>query len=78
MAQNKRISLIELKGIIIQSSLGELGYLFARHCGPHNIILREKAYECEAAEQITELVSRQIATIEMDNILTDYLLTDIK
>lgn len=73
---NKRITLRELKDSITQASLGELGYLFGRYCGPHNVILREKVYEYEAAKQITDLVARQIATIEMDNVLTDSLLTD--
>lgn len=74
--QNKKITLRELKDSITTFSLDELGYIFGRYCGPHNVILREKVYEYEAAKQITDLVAREIARIEMDNILTDSLLTD--
>jgi hypothetical protein len=77
MEQAKRkISLKELKENITQASLGELGYLFGRYCGPHNKLLREKIYENEAANQITALVSRTIADIEIHNMLTDQLLAD--
>lgn len=73
---NKKISLQELRTQIAQSSLNELSYLLGRYCGPHNIVLREKVYTYDAARKITDMVALEIASREIDNFLTDSLLSD--
>lgn len=76
MGQTSKITLQQLKEDIIKASLGELGYLLGRYGGPHNVLLREKIYEYEAAKHITDLVAMEIAKRQMDNMLTDSLLSE--
>ncbi len=76
MDQTPKITLQQLKDSIIQASLGELGYLLGRYGGPHNVCLREKVYEYEAARRITDLVAMEIAKRQMDNMLTDSLISE--
>lgn len=76
MDQTPKITLKQLKDDIITASLGELGYMLARYGGPHNVCLREKVYEYDAASRITDLVAMEIAKREMDNLLTDSLLSE--
>ncbi len=74
--QNKKLTYRDLREQITKSSLDELGYLLGRYCGPHNVLLRAKVYEYEAAEKITDMVALEIAARQIDDMLTDTLLSD--
>ena len=76
MDQKSKISLEQLKESLIKFSSEELSYILGRYCGPHNILMREKAYEYEAAKRLTQLVNRELASRAIDCMLTDSLLSD--
>lgn len=72
----KLTTLEELKQTVLKSSIAELSYLMGVFGGPHNICLRNKVFTYEAAAALTHLVGREIAKREIDNMLTDELLSE--
>ena len=71
----KLITLEKLKETIAKSSTAELGYLLGVYGGPNKVLLREKVYTHEAARALTDLVAHEIASREMDALLTGTLLS---
>lgn len=71
LTSDKKISLKELQDFVTTASPDDLAYLLGRYGGPHNLILREKKFEYEAAKKLTYLINMKYAEREIDSILSE-------
>lgn len=71
-----KLTLEQLKELVAKAPTNELSYMMGLYGGPHQVILREKVFTYEAAKALTHLVGREIARREIDNMLTDQLVSE--